>query len=223
MKLFFFYSQRNDEEYREVILYLKQLPRLEAPENFEEILLNKTRDVEAIRKIKKIEIQEKRTYNLYNKFIPSVSIAASILLFVIYFAYFSNNAENLDSFENLEPINKSTLMRELEPVKHKLLITLDEISEKDVIISKKHNFNVSNRNQVSKITKSNKNYFSDNFQSSSTEVFSEHLKTVNLSSTIYDRRFNSERFVGFFICDTDLDEIRNLKIKIDSLKKLNSR
>jgi|GEM_PF-5000053 hypothetical protein len=219
MKNFFYYRYKKEDEYSEVIAELKSLPKLQAPDNFSDQIFAKAQNIQYVQKIRKIEKQENLRYNIYNKFIPAFSLSATLILIGIYFLYYYDPSYGYNAANNYEPISKAELIKELEPVKNKLLICLDDITDNDVVIIKNKN-KIKNESDK-KIKNVKKVFFNENNREEKIgDIFYENLKSVSFDDNFFDQRYNSERFIGFKLHPQAPSIINHAWIKSDTTNKL---
>ena len=219
MKIFFYYRYKKDDEYSEIIAELKNLPKLQAPDNFSDQIFAKAQNLQYVQKIRKIEKQENLRYNIYNKFIPAFSLSATLILIGIYFLYYYDPSYGYNGTNNYEPISKAELIKELEPVKNKLLICLDDITDNDVVIIKHKN---KIKYESDKKIKNLKKAFSSekNRDEKIGDIFYENLKSVSYDENFFDQRYNSNRFIGFKL-HPEASAIENqTSIKSDTTNKI---
>jgi hypothetical protein len=220
------YNSTN-KEFNHVIKLLKELPKEQAPDNFEYNLLTKIKN-----KNFATNIPEKKTFYPWKIFIPATAgLVASLIVFTTFF----NESDSLENPFQIEPKLRneigSTLLSSSNLISN--LGNNSKISENDVVINEKLETEISEDN-----LKVNEKLVAEKTQinaESPSEVFTfDNYNSTNLDEVLGEKRNspnfnrraqlvgnnNSSSFNGFYIREeVDKKYVETMKAKMDSLKK----
>lgn len=210
----------NDEQYKHVINLLRELPKVNAENNFEYNLKVKIEN----KNFKLISEQKKSIFS-WKIFFPVGSLATASLVVAIFFI--SNSQENFENPFQISPRLRTNISSNLANAQKNIINGI--ISSNDVILRKKlavaQSTPTSKNNSYNYKSAKIKPKIAFPFKESNSTNLDEALNSENNIKDIDNRATltsggNTEFFDGFFMREqVDKKYVETLKARLDSLKR----
>ncbi len=217
-----FYNSK-DEDYEHVKKLLKDLPKVNAPDNFEFNLKTKIEN-----KNFGLNSNEKKGFNPWAIFVPASGIIVASLLAFVFF--FNNNPESLENPFKIVPKLRSEISSNLFGSSNfnNIFDKSEKVNELDVIVkeNEKSGLIASEEKSVKKLVKLSvrkKDFPFENYASTDIDKVLKSKRSENsLGRQVQLTGRGSARnyFNGFFMGEeVDKEYVEALKARLDSVKK----